>query len=130
MDRALILGNSSGGGLALDFTLAHPEMVTALFLIGPVVHGMGSTDYFNKRGSENNLPLAHGDVKAVAENWSKDRFLIAGDDQPARKKLYNALVNNPQNLSVAGEFEIRSSPPSVTRLSQIRVPTLVICRRC
>ncbi len=40
--------------------------------------------------------------------------------------LYNALVNNPQNLSVAGEFEIRPSSPSITRLSQIRVPTLVI----
>jgi 3-oxoadipate enol-lactonase len=42
MDRAVIIGNSSGGGLALDFALAHPEMVEALFLIGPVVHSMPS----------------------------------------------------------------------------------------
>ena len=126
LDRAIILGNSSGGGLALDFALAHPEMVTGLFLIGPVVHGMASTDYFNERGRENNLPLARGNLKAVARNWSKDRFLIAGDDQPARKKLYNALANNPQNLSVAAELEIRPSPRTVTRLSQIKVPTLVI----
>jgi pimeloyl-ACP methyl ester carboxylesterase len=45
VDRAMIVGNSSGGGLALDFALAHPEMVEALFLIGPVVHGMPSSDY-------------------------------------------------------------------------------------
>jgi pimeloyl-ACP methyl ester carboxylesterase len=125
-DRAIIIGNSSGGGLALDFALAHPEMVTALFLIGPVVHGMASTDYFNERGSKNNLPLAHGDLLATAENWSKDRFLIAGDDKSARKKVYDALAKNPQNLSVTGRFEVRPMPPSALRLSQIKVPTLVL----
>ena len=126
MDRAIIVGNSSGGGLALNFALAHPEMVDALVLIGPVVHGMASSDYFNHRSSQNSAPLDHGDVKATAENWSKDRFLIAGDDPQARKKLYDALLQNPQNLKVAGGLEIRPSPPTVTRLAEIRVPTLVL----
>jgi len=120
VDRAMIVGNSSGGGLALDFVLAHPEMVEALFLIGPVVHGMPSTDYFNERGSQNTVPLAHGDVKGTAENWSRDRFLIAGDDQRARKKVDDVLTENPQNLRVAGELEIRPSPPAVLRLSSAR----------
>jgi pimeloyl-ACP methyl ester carboxylesterase len=126
MDRAIIVGNSSGGGLAVDFALAHPEMVEALLLIGPVVHGMASSDYFADRGSENNAPMAKGDLKAVAENWSKDRFLISGNDQRARAILYDALLKNPQNLKVAGGLEIRPSPPTVSRLSQIRVPTLVL----
>jgi 3-oxoadipate enol-lactonase len=126
MDHATIAGNSSGGGLALDFALAHPEMVDALFLIGPVVHGMASSDYFADRGTQNNAPMAKGDLKAVAENWSKDRFLIAGNDQRARSILYDALLKNPQNLKVAGGLEIRPSPPTVSRLSQIRVPTLVL----
>lgn len=126
MDRAIIVGNSSGGGLALDFALAHPEMTQALFLIGPVVHGMASSDYFNERSSQNSAPLAHGDLQATARNWSKDRFLIAGDDPRARKQLYDALLQSPQNLTVAGELEIRGSPPTVMRLSQIRVPTLVV----
>jgi pimeloyl-ACP methyl ester carboxylesterase len=126
MDRAIVVGNSSGGGLALDFALAHPEMVEAMLLIGPVVHGMASSEYFNERGSRNSAPLARGDAKAAAENWSKDRFLIAGDDPPARKKLYDALAQNPQNLSVAGNMEIRPSPSTALRLSQIRVPTLIL----
>jgi 3-oxoadipate enol-lactonase len=126
LDHAIIVGNSSGGGLALDFALAHPEMTEALFLIGPVVHGMASSDYFNARGSQNSAPLAHGDLQATARNWSKDRFLIAGDDPRARKQLYDALVQNPQNLKVAGELEMRPSPPTVMRLSQVRVPTLVV----
>lgn len=126
MDRAILMGNSSGGGLALDFTLAQPEMVDALLLIGPVVHGMASSLYFDERGSQNSEPLARGDTTAAAENWSKDRFLIAGDDPPARKKLYDALAQNPQNLKVAGNMEIRPSPSTALRLSQIRVPTLIL----
>jgi 3-oxoadipate enol-lactonase len=97
MDRAIIVGNSSGGGLALDFALAHPEMTEALFLIGPVVYGMASSDYFNDRGSQNSAPLAHGDLEATVKNWSKDRFLIAGGDQGARKQLHDSLMQYPQN---------------------------------
>jgi len=67
MERAIIVGNSSGGGLALDFALAHPEMVEALLLIGPVVHGMPSSNYFNQRGNQNSAPLARGDAQAAAE---------------------------------------------------------------
>jgi 3-oxoadipate enol-lactonase len=126
IDRAILVGNSSGGGLALDFAVAHPEMVDGLFLIGPVVHGMATTDYFNERGSKNSAPLDHGDVKAAAENWSKDRFIIAGDDSKARKELYDGLSQNPQNLKVDGSLEVRPSPPTVVRLSEIHVPMLVL----
>lgn len=126
MDRAILVGNSSGGGLALDFALSHPEMVAGLFLIGPVVHGMATTNYFNERGNQNSAPLSQGDTKAAAQNWSSDRFLIAGDDADVRKQSYQVLVDNPQNLRVDGSLEIRSSPPTALRLSQIRVPTLVV----
>jgi 3-oxoadipate enol-lactonase len=126
MDRAFIVGNSSGGGLALDFAVAHPQMVEGLFLIGPVVHGMASSDYFDERGSKNSAPLDHGDAKAAAENWSKDRFIIAGDDSNARKQLYDGLTQNPQNLKVDGSLEVRPSPPTVARLSEIHMPTLVL----
>jgi pimeloyl-ACP methyl ester carboxylesterase len=126
MDRTIVVGNSSGGALALDFALAHPEMVTGLFLIGPVVHGMGTSDYFIERGSKNNAPLDKDDARAAAKNWSTDRFLIAGDDPKARQQLYDDLVQNPQNLKVSGVLEQRPSPPTVTRLSQIRVPILLV----
>jgi len=126
MDRTVIIGNSSGGGLAIDFTLAHPAMVSALFLIGPVVHGMANSDYFIKRGEENDAPLSHGDVRAAAERWSRDRFLIAGNESAARKKLYDVLADNPQNLKFGGELEKHPSPSAVSRLSEITVPTLIL----
>lgn len=126
MEHAIIIGNSSGGALALDFAVAHPAIVVGLFLIGPVVHGMPSSDYTDERGRKNNEPLARGDYKAAAKNWSNDRFIIAGNDQATRKKLYDALEQNPQNLTVAGGLELRPIPPTVQRLSQIHVPTLIL----
>jgi pimeloyl-ACP methyl ester carboxylesterase len=117
MDRAILIGNSSGAGLALDFALAHPAMTEGLVLIGPVVHGMASSAYFLQRGSRN------GDS---AENWSRDKFLISGADPEARRKLRDALSANSQNFKTGGQFERRPSPPTVLRLNQIEAPALVL----
>jgi pimeloyl-ACP methyl ester carboxylesterase len=122
----VLIGNSSGAALALDFALAHPQMVQALVLLGPVVHGMPTSEYFSERGSHNSAPLQRGDIDGAAKAWSNDRFLIAGDDQRARGKLYDFLRNNPQNLKVSGEFERRPSPPTVSRLHEIQAPTLIL----
>ena len=117
MDRAILIGNSSGAGLALDFALAHPAMTEGLVLIGPVVHGMASSAYFLRRGNHN------GDS---AENWSRDRFLISGANPEARTKLRDALLANPQNFKTGGQFEVRLSPPTILRLNQIEASTLVL----
>jgi 3-oxoadipate enol-lactonase len=126
IDRAIIVGNSSGAGLGLDFALAHPDMTEGLFLIGPVVHGMPSSAYFLDRGNRASAPLAQNDFKAAAENWSQDPYLISGPDPEARKKLFDALALSPRNLKTGGQFEMRPSPPTVLRLSEIQAPALIL----
>jgi 3-oxoadipate enol-lactonase len=126
MERATLMGSSSGTALATDFALAHPERVEALFLIGPVVHGMRSSDYFLQRGNTASAPLAVGDFRAAAENWSKDPFQVNGDRAQARKKIFETLAENPQNFKVPGQFEMRPSPPTVNRLDEVEAPTLLI----
>ena len=126
MHRAIIAGNSSGAGLALDFALAHPDMTEGLFLIGPVVHGMPSSAYFLDRGNRANAPLARNDLTATAENWSHDPYLISGANPEARKKLFDNLLLSPQNLKTGGQFETRPYPPTVLRLAQIEAPALVL----
>lgn len=126
MARAIVIGNSSGAGLALDFALAHPDQTEGLFLIGPVVHGMPSSAYFLERGNRNSEPMSRNDATATAENWSKDPYLIAHENPQARKKLLEGLSHNPQNLKTGGQFEIRPSPPTVLRLSHIQAPALIL----
>ncbi len=126
MPRATLVGCSSGAGLAVDFAIEHPDRVEQLILIGPVLHGMATSGHFFARGEKNNAPLAKGDVKAAAENWSKDRYQIAPGHDAARKALYEALVQCPHNLKYPGQFETRPSPPAVDRLAEVRVPTLIL----
>ena len=71
-------------------------------------------------------PLKNGDTRSAAENWSKDRFIIGEGHDPARKKLYELLVDNPQNLKYTGEFEIHNSRPSNSRLGEIHAPTSIV----
>src|SRR5260221_13784432 len=123
LGSAILVGNSSGGALALDFTLDHPERVQALFLIGPVVHGMLDSAHFQGRGDANNSPLSTGDLKGAAELWSQDRYQIAPGHEAARKQLYEALLQNPKNLHYPGGLEIRLS--AVRRLESIHIPTLI-----
>jgi 3-oxoadipate enol-lactonase len=126
IERAVVAGNSSGAALAIDFALAHPELVEGLFLIGPVVDGMGVSAAFIERGEKNMAPLKNGDAKGAAENWSKDRYIIGEGHDPARKKVYEVLTENPQNLKYTGEFEIRNSRPSNSRLAEIHTPTSIV----
>jgi 3-oxoadipate enol-lactonase len=126
IERTVVVGNSAGGALAIDYALAHPEMVEGLFLIGPVVDGMGVSTAFIERGEKNMAPLKNGDAKSAAENWSKDRFIIGEGHDAARKRVYDVLAENPQNLKYTGEFEIHNSRPSNSRLGEIHVPTSIV----
>jgi 3-oxoadipate enol-lactonase len=126
MQRATLVGCSSGTALATDFAITHPDRVQALFLIGPVVHGMRSSDYFLQRGNAASAPLAKDDIRTTAENWSKDPFQVSGERPQARKKIFDALAANPHNFKVPGQFEIRPSPPTVARLAEVQAPTLLI----
>lgn len=126
VQHAVIVGSSSGGALAIDFAIAHPQMVDGLFLIGPVLHGLPYTAYFLERGNRNNEPRQRDDVRAVAKNWSEDRFLIAGPNEGARRKIYEQLVANSEKAKFDDRFEQTLSPPASKRLSEVRAPTLIL----
>jgi len=124
--RAILVGASSGSAVAIDFAVAHPERVEALVLIGPVVHGMRSSDAFLRRGDANNAPLASGNIDATAANWAQDPYEVYGPRPEARQKIHDILVASPHNLTGSGAPEIRPTPPTVMRLSTIQTPTLLI----
>lgn len=127
VERAVIVGSSSGAALAIDFAIAHPEMVDGLFLIGPVLHGMSFTNYFVERARRNGKPFeTGGDIQGAIKNWSEDRFLIANGHDQARKKFYGALIASFQNLKYNPQFEEKLSPPASQRLGEIKAPALIL----
>jgi pimeloyl-ACP methyl ester carboxylesterase len=127
VQHAVIVGSSAGGALAIDFAIAHPEMVDGLFLIGPILHGMKFSEQFLERARRNDEPMERGDVKAWAGNWSQDQSLIAGPKDKARRKVYEQLVENAEKLKrFDSALEEKLSPPASQRLSEIKAPTLIV----
>lgn len=125
--HAVIVGSSSGGALAIDFALEYPEMVDGLFLIGPVLHGMEFSEEFRKRARRHNEPMEHDDVKAWARNWSQDRFLIAEPNEKGRRKIYEQLGENAEQLKgFDAALEEKLSPPASQRLAEIKATTLIL----
>ena len=125
--HAVIVGSSSGGALAIDFAIQHPQMVDGLFLIGPVLHGMEYSTEFRERADRNNEPMARDDVRTMARNWSQDKFLITGTNEKARRKIYDELVANAEKLkNYDSSLEQKLSPPASERLGEIKAPTLII----
>jgi 3-oxoadipate enol-lactonase len=122
--RAALVGSSHGGELSIDFTLAHPELVQQLVLVGPVVSGMPYTQHFLDRGSHAFELLAQGDTKGAIAEWSQDRYLIAPGNELARKRLFDLLTANPQDMR--HREQLLRGKPALPRLGDIRVPTLIL----
>jgi 3-oxoadipate enol-lactonase len=126
LGRAALVGSSHGGEVAIDFTLAHPDMVQELVLVGPVLSGMPYTQYFLDHGKETYGLLQKGDVKGAITEWSKDKFLIEPQNDGARRKLLELLTANPQDLTHEATDMIMAPKPALGRLSVIKAPTLII----
>ena len=82
MGHAVVVGASNGGGLAIDFTLAHPRQVDRLVVVGPDLPGFGYSDYFTDRLAEEQGRIAKGDlIGALKSSWA----LARGDDANAER---------------------------------------------
>lgn len=126
--RAAVLGMSAGGGVALDFALAHPSMVDALVLAAASIGGYRSSDATLRGWAEITSALERGDVPGAVEltlrMWVDGPKRSPGHVDPdVRERLrammtrfYSRPMPQPQPLT----------PPAVARLGEIRVPTLIV----
>lgn len=128
VSRAALVGSSHGGELSIDFTLAHPEIVQQLVLVGAVVSGMPYSKHFLDREGTNSKHafelLEKGDIKSAISEWSKDKYLIAPGNDAARKRLFNLLSANPQDTSHR-DYPL-AVKPALPRLHEIHIPTFLV----
>ena len=132
IERTAILGISRGGQIAIDFTLEHPEMVTALI---PVAAGVGgyeapATDAEKQLFTEYERLETAKDYEALTE--FEVRVWADGPGQPAgraaapvRERLREMIANNYRLHHEDAKPRVLE-PPAVDRLGEIHVPTLVI----
>ena len=130
---ALVVGNSRGGGLALDLAFAHPDQVLGLVLIAPSVTGYDYTDWPispNEAAQDELIAAAEaaGDLDLV--NRLEVRYWLDGVDQPdgrisgpARELM---LSMNGRALSAAPIGKPARNTEAWNRLGALDLPVLVI----
>jgi pimeloyl-ACP methyl ester carboxylesterase len=118
--HAVLVGSSNGGGLAVDFALAHPEAVDRLVLVGPSITGIPYSRQFVERGQEVGKLIGKGDaLGAIKSSW----LLAPGHDADAAQVL-RLIMANLHDLSHKDFTPL--DPPAASHLGEIKVPTLVL----
>ncbi len=141
IESAYLMGVSGGGALAIDFTLEHPEMVDALI---PVTAGLSgfrpSQEMMQKHPDVVRMYVGmdeafeqHDIARAVEislELWTDGPGRLPGHAAPdVRERVREMTTRNwlrPDEEAQAETPPIPLEPPAIGRLSEIRVPTLVI----
>ncbi|HEY4846102.1 MAG TPA: alpha/beta fold hydrolase [Candidatus Dormibacteraeota bacterium] len=131
---AALLGVSVGGSAVLDTALQHPEMVTALILVGSGISGRKhSTAYDQMIDEIDELVVEKGLDAAIdreMEVWLYGRGRTAADVDPQLRAAVREMdFYNSARYPPDAEPQ-RIQPPAVGRLTEIRVPTLVIVGDC
>ncbi len=128
--RTHVVGLSIGGGIAIDFTLQHPEMVSALVLVASGLGGKQPSEEMQRADAAVDAALERGGIDAAVE--AENRLWVDGPKRTpeqvdptvrARVSEMNGALYRLPEVDAPRE---RLDPPAVGRLGEIHVPTLVI----
>ena len=127
---AHLVGCSIGGGIAIDFALAHGERVSKLVLVGPGVGGANFSARYPELFAEVEAAEKSGDQEAI--NRAEMHLWLDGPRRPhgyVRQPLRDLFLEmNGSNFASDWDSAPRDdlNPPAAERLHEITAPTLVV----
>ncbi len=131
LTRASLVGLSLGGRIAIDFTLAHPEMVDRLVLAAPGISGGewaedGDTLWIVAARAA----AQRGDTVGVALSWLQSAYIASALKPRERaERLRQIVIDNVDfwmEMVRHQDLEREADPPAAGRLSEIKAPVLLI----
>jgi pimeloyl-ACP methyl ester carboxylesterase len=123
VERADLIAMSSGGRMAIDFTLEHPSRVHSLILVGAVVGGLPYTQHFFTRGGHLPGDLSLSERRAYYA--SEDPYEIHPANLAAKRRVAELVAAAPAQGH--GSFpSTRPTRPALGRLHEIEAPTLIL----
>ncbi len=132
VERAILIGASIGGQVALDFTLEHPEQVAALILIGAEVSGIQPSASVQARSQEIKALIANGEIAQAVElalrPWVDGPHRSSEQVDPTmRERVREMMTRNFKQTAGQGQSQaIPLEPSALSRLDEIQAPTLVV----
>lgn len=126
IDRAHLIGHSFGGGVALDFTLQHPDRVSSLTLAAAAPSGFVPPQNEVKDIGAIFAAVKDGD-DAIMKAWLAHPMWSVARTRPAVVKQLEAITRRnlaPFRMPFAPYVPMK--PAAISRLNEVGVPTLVI----
>lgn len=131
-EPAVIMGCSMGGQLAVDLALERPERVKGLVLVGAGVTGLEYQVPESPKHAEAEQAWKDGDIERTAE--IETQIWFDGDGRSAQQvdQAMRRLALEMNKLALSHESRKlgtqlpNTNTPACKRLSQIKVPVLII----
>jgi pimeloyl-ACP methyl ester carboxylesterase len=127
IDKAILIGMSAGGGLAIDFTLKYPGKVSSLVVVGAVVSGFGYSNHMMTRGGRLQAEDFGNPDKLLKYFVKEDPYEIAPQNKEVKEKLWELMKSFPQNIDFSkNRLADQPDRPAKEFLNEINISTLII----
>lgn len=138
VDKAVLVGSSTGGMLAAEYALSDRERITGLVLIGAIVSGLPHAQKFVDQAWSRVDPLLNSDRTAVLDpipvsarnevvrRHAEDPHFISVGSCAAKIWVQQTLSAHFENILNPTRWMKWLDPPLRERLSEIGVPTLIL----
>ena len=134
ISKATLVGCSMGGAAAIDFALDHPEMVSALVLVGSGVSGLNDPSQLSEDSIKHwntllGLLQKHDYEEAReldATFWIDGPGREVAQIDPEYRERARELHRQNFMVDRFAHQEEQLKPPAIGRLGEISVPTLIV----
>jgi len=130
LGQVTLLGSSSGGSVAIDFSLAYPELVRALILVAPSIQGIKYPISMMWHGTKNFINTRLKGQKKAIELFLANSFwhyYFPSDTKgEARLKVVQNASNSANFCRFSPKLSLAPKPYAFDRLHELNIPALII----
>lgn len=136
--RAVLVGASAGGRVAMEFAVLYPERVAGLVLVGAVIGGFEMVPEFvslrwrlvepllTPDHTSLRNPLTAEAIDETIRRYRDDPYMISEQNVSAKAWFIEQLQGSFDNVLNPGRHIKWLDPPVSGRLGDIRAPTLIV----
>jgi 3-oxoadipate enol-lactonase len=127
IENAALMGLSLGGGAAINFAITRPERVRALVVVDPSLGGFKWSPEFIAAQGALRTTAGNKGVEAARAQWLSLPMFEPAMMRAASAARVRSIVNDYSGWHWLNADHGRPfDPPAITRLAEIRAPTLLV----